>query len=652
MYKKRLLYVAILCGAFFANQLDTKSCKSKCDTKCATKCDTKCNTKKCKTKCCVTPSSPTFDCIQQFTDFIIVGFGTGGAVLARELSEPLDGVRCNVTVLEAGQNRSQDPVVESANPFAFFQELLANPKFSYTFGMLTGNQAVFDNDGIVLTQGRMWGGISGHNFLTAVRGTRFRWDEWAAILGPEGVRWAYNNLLPFMRDLETYTATGGGVVDPQQRGQAGLLSIVQSPFNFVSTNLFNANIMTQLPNTPLPFVDDYNAALLVAPTGSIGVTQTQGFTTNGLFVPGSQRTHSQNSFCPTPLDIAVNPNAVIGTDGRGLDGRKLQIVSNAEVCRIIFDGTCAVGVEYILNRDKDRVFTLFARKEVILCAGAANNPAILQRSGVGPQSVLDPLGIDAVVYNDNVGANLKNHYGSSCIMTAITNPNNIATDSMFFSDAAPYFNNGQASDAVRRIQSIYSAGPFNQGPLAVPFALIGPQVLDPVAFPTNSFLAVALRPQATGTVIIPSTDCTVAPIVTYGFWDDFNPFTDPPQDFAGSDFDVVVSFFKIIRDAAHLAGELMIYPTEDMFAAADAGNDLPLIQAAAFGTTVFAHYASTCKMAISADSGVCGPDLRVFGTKNLRCADLSVCPFIPDGHTAFPVYYIARLAAALIRQEV
>lgn len=628
MYKKHLVYAAFLCGALFSNQLDAKSSKT-CGT----------------TKCCVTPSSPTFDCIKQFTDYIIVGLGTAGAVLARKLSDPLaDGTRCNVTVLEAGQNRSQDPVVMSNNPFGPNQaELTSNSKFAYTFAQKWGSQADFDNDGIFLSEGRMWGGGSAHHFMTTVRGTEEYWNNSADAVGDQ--RWNYTNMLDIMKGVETYKIGAGGVFIPTQRGDSGLLSVVQGSFTTVSTNDFNVNVMTMIPGTTLPFINDYNAAGNPPNAGPIGVTVGQSFTTGGLFFPpSSQRAHSQNSFCPTPLDVDVNPIAIIGTDGRGLDGRKLQVVSNALVCRVIFDGNCAVGVEYILNGDKSQVFTLCARKEVILCAGAVNDPAILQRSGVGPPALLAELEIDVVVANDNVGANLENHYGSSCVMTAgSTAQDNTATGSTFWSDGAPYFNNMQPSDLVRRIQCIYNSGPNMQSPSAAAFAANQGVILDPGSNPTNSFLFVNLVPKARGTVVISSSDCTLAPTLDYGFWDDFTG-----NNFNGSDFDVTLAVFKIINDAATLANETMVYPTPAMFTAGDAA----LMKAATLGTSVFSHTSSSCKMAPTAATGVCDSELRVFGTKNLRCADLSVVPIIPDGNTAFPCYYIGCRAAQLIRGEI
>ena len=639
LYKKSLLSLALLMSLFCAYEVTMAD---------------KCCSKSCLPKCCPiffevadipsglvpgpTPLSP---------DYIIVGLGTAGAVLARQLSEPLDGVQPSVIVLEAGQNRSQDPVITNNNPFSVAPDLTANSKYAYSVGVKTGSVVRFDNNNYFTSEGRMWGGSSAHNFMTSVRGTQDYWDDVSTTLNAP--RWSYTSLLPIMEDVETYQIGTGGVFDPTQRGNSGLLKVTQANFTAVANNNFNANIMTNIAGVTLPLINDYNAEPQSPQNkGHIGVTTGQSFTTGGLFFPpSSQRAHSQNSFCPTPLDVAVNPDAIIGTDGCGLDGRKLEVVSNAEVCRVIFVGDRAVGVEYILNKDKSQARMLFARKEVILCAGTLHTPAILQRSGVGPQALLDDLNIDVVVANDNVGANLRNHYGGSCSMTA-NNESSVASGATYWMDGAPYFNNGQSSDLRRRIQCIANGTFSSQSPRAVLLAINPAIINDPDNNPANSFLFVNLVPKSTGTVVISSTDCTLAPTVTYNFWTDYTG-----NNFDGSDFDVAVSCYRIINDAATDAGEAMIYPTPAMFAGSNAGNDFLLLrEAAQNGPFVFSHLASSCRMAQSAATGVCDPELRVFGTKNLRCVDLSVVPVIPDGNTAFPMFYIAIVAAQLIRGEI
>lgn len=595
---------------------------------------------KCCKSTCAPQSSARFDCIPKTTEYIIVGLGTAGATLARYLSDPINGEYVNnVVVLEAGQNYNQDEAVLNPNLFASSM-LGASNKYSDTFAAFPGAQANFGFNLLGYTEGRMWGGGSGHNGMIAVRGTPGLYDQWAAASGAS--HWSYNNLLPLMKFLERYQENGGGF-DPVERGASGALTITQDDNSLVTTNAFITNTMSTIPGITLPIVGDYNI-----PAGALGINALQMNNTQGQFDPASIRTFSANAFLPTPADNPTNP--IISEDGKGLNGRKLQIISNAYVARVIFDGNVAVGVEYIFQDEPEKVITLYATKEVILCAGSIQDVAILQRSGIGPQAVLDDLGIESVVYNDNVGAHLKNHYGSSCIMTANTDPNNIAPSLpvQFFSDGRPYFT---GPDGERLIQSLFGAGPFFFYDLGIPIALVGAQVLDVPTFPTNSFGLIILNPKATGSVVIADTNPLSTPVVNFGFWDDYNPLIDPIGDFPGSDFDAIVSSFKIIRDIAHACGETMIYPTEAMFTQADSGDNSSLMLAAQFGTFVTYHAAGTCRMATSAVDGVVNGSLQVFGVNNLRIADCSVMPRIVDGNTALAAYYIGAALAKLLGNQ-
>lgn len=612
-YKTFLSYT-LLCAMIIAQQLDAKSCETQCKTKC-------------KVKCCANQSSINLDCLPKTTDYIIVGLGTAGATLARYLSDPIDGQYTNnVVVLEAGANHNQDPLV--LQPYLLGTlPLGSSPEYSLTYIARTGN-ANFQFGYSGYTEGRMWGGGSGHNGMIAERGTPFLYSQWVTASG--STFWSYNNLLPIMKFLETYIPNGT-VLDPLQRGTSGPMTISQDPYAPVSTNLFVNNYMVPVVG---PLVTDYNT-----PAGTLGISSFQLNNTLGQ-TPNSHRTFSANSFLPTPLDNPTSP--IISEEGMGLNGRKLQIVSNAYVARVIFDGQIAVGVEYILSDDPDQIITLFARKEVILCAGSVQDVGILQRSGIGPQAVLDPLGITSVVYNNNVGTALQNQYGSSCIMTATVGTGfpNVAPAGLFqyFTDGHPYFDGNVAGDGIRRIQSLFGAGPYFLHDLGIPLALIGPQVFIPGAFPTNSFGFVILAPRSRGSVAITSTNPLEIPLVDFGYWTDG---TGP-----GSDYDAIIAAFKQVRDMAHAAGESMIFPTEAMFA-----SDDQLRFAATNSTFVTYHAAGTCPMGTSIANGVVDSELRVFGVQNLRIADCSIEPVVSDGNTAIPAYYIGAALAKLMGNQ-
>ncbi len=628
LYKKSLLSLALLMSLFCAYEITVaqSSCPKQTD----------CCEKKCSPNCCPV-SFKRADFPTASPDYVIVGCGTGGSVLAKHLSDEVNGEFTNcVVVLETGGNFNDNPLVTSGNPFFVAEDLSINQLITRTIVAKAGDQYQFFGAlPFYHSEGRMIGGTANHNFLLQVRGSEPLYNNWAAIVGPGAAHWAYDNVLPFFKSLENYTPSGG-VFDPSQRGNSGPLCVTNDPggFDAVQNNGFLNNFLSQVPGATLPVGDDYNSA-----GNNLGLFATQNTATNGVFGPGSLR-------CSPGINI-IGP-VIDATTGIGIDGRKLEVVTSAMVCRVLFDGDTAIGVEYILDEDTSQVRTIFANKEVILCAGSMSNPAILQRSGVGPAAVLDPLGIPTVFYNDNVGANLKNHYGCQCVATATT-VSNITPSYVFLSDGAPYFNGGQQGDGKRRIQSFSGGGPIN----AINFnnkAIINTFAPDVENF--NAFFIVNLAPKSSGTVEIVSTLCTTDPQINYMYWSDYNPATDPLSAFDGSDHDATISLLKIIRDATVAAGETMIWPTPAAFTAADGGDNSELMLAVLNTPGIATHSAGTCKMAASAANGVVDARLRVFGTQRLRCADISVVPIIPDGNTAWPATLIGRVAAALIRQDI
>lgn len=184
----------------------------------------------------IAKSSSKKPCPRGEADYVIVGLGTAGSVLARELSNPTKGgnFKNSVLVLEVGQNRSNDPVIAQGPAFLFnnIDDLAFNSKYAITkvaadssIPPLLSNQ--------LFSSGRLWFGTSAHNFMFAARGSSDRWDDLAAAVGDS--QWSYNNLLPFMNALETYHGT---TTTPADRGFNGPLQISQA---------------SPIPKTPIPF---------------------------------------------------------------------------------------------------------------------------------------------------------------------------------------------------------------------------------------------------------------------------------------------------------------------------------------------------------------------------------------------------------------
>lgn len=559
-------------------------------------------------------------------DYIIVGNGTAGAALAAKLSDPVNGAYVNsVLVLEVGINRDNDPAVLGSNIFDTIP-LTWDPKYSRTTVAYT-----YDPEGAVApyTDGQLWGGSSAHNGLQAYRGTA-AYDQWATISGnPE---WSYNNLLQnVFLPMEHYTPNGT-VADPAQRGLTGPLFITQEP-PLDSDAFMQAVRFGTVPTTP--FVSDLNNPSL----GVVGVGAGQDYVTPPFLGANSIRSFSSNSYL-TGIP-AINTGgapipAIVDADGNGLNGRKLKITSNAVVSRVLFNGTTAIGVEYILSDDRETVIQVYARKEVILSAGTIATAAILQRSGIGDAALLNSLGIPVVFANSNVGQHVLNHYGPAAVFTGgdpevSTIP--LPRFGFAFVDLAPAMSPG-----VRRYQILISNGTlfFNAG---IAQALEIP--------PTGVTLsAVDVTPHSEGSVTIASADPFVSPRVDFNFYSD-GLFTTP-----GTDAYKAVQFYrtyvKNVETAlqADFPGAVVAYPTPAMYA----DNTNAQLFAAALNTFLVTYHAvGSARMSLTPATGVVDGNLRVHGVKNLRCADNSVVPVIEEGNTAYEAFVIGLELARIIR---
>ncbi len=510
-------------------------------------------------------------------DYIIVGNGTAGAVLARKLS---DNKKHSVLVLEAGQNLSDDPIVLNPNAFSVLNDLSYNPKYAVTYALPLPTLL----QTTTYTEGRMWGGGSAHNYVQAVRGTPSIYDGWATASGDS--RWTYNNLLPTMKGLETYTQNATPV-DYAERGTNGPLYVSQAPP--VDADPF---VQACAIATGTSIIDDYNAP----PMGNIGFSAQQQYVTPPFGSPNSIRSFSINAFLPRD---------VVTHDGKGRHGRKLQITSNAFVSKLLFKGKKAVGVEYALSPDNGEFLTAYAKKKIILCAGAVHTPAILERSGIGDSSVLTPLGIPVLVDNKNVGANLINHYGARAIIRG-----NVNVAAMGFTDASPYFPN----DGQRRLQFIPAKG---NGVIALTMFMV--------------------EPKSRGNLHIVSRNPFTDPLINLNMYSD-GPYTQP-----GTDANLVVSALKIAKDIATQFGSVVLAPPNYSSDAAlfDQASNSPF-------ATVSAHITGTTRMGTSINDGVVDGTLHVFGVKNLMICDLGAAPVTPDGNTAFGVFTMALEAADIL----
>lgn len=555
-------------------------------------------------------------------DYVIVGAGTAGATLAAKLSDPdANGkFKNSVLVLEAGVNLSDSPLVlvnniigaeiNSTNP------ILSTVDLTY---YLEGNPfAVFN-----YTEGRMWGGSSGHNFLLCVRGVPSVYDEWAAISGDP--RWSYNQLLNnVMIPMEHYTPDGT-TADPSQRGLNGPLFITQMPPQ--DTDPFMQAVSAA---TGAPITSDYNDP--VTSLGEVAVSAPQQYVTPPFLGPDSHRSFAANAYLTGDASVGTPP--IVDANGNGLNGRKLKIVSNARANRVLFTKkNKASGVEYVVSPDRETANIVKAKKGVILCTGTFEDAAILQRSGIGDPALLSPLGIPVVFANPNVGANMQNHVAQIGI---------IGGGAMTTIDLPAYglaFYGFSPDTSTREYQSIVAnTVAFLPGGIAQALGITEGITVD----------GVNIAPKSTGTVAIVSRDPFVQPLIN------FNAFSDGTISDPGSDANKVVLFYNLLQDIAdaynalplppHAPAEVLFPPPADYTAGPDAlfADGLNTIG-------VNNHACGTCRMSQTPLTGVVDGELNVFGVKNLKVASNSVVPVINTGNTSYTADVIGREAARIIR---
>lgn len=607
-HTKKYMQLLVACALFASSMLESRSCN--------------------EDECCPIRSTATV-CAPVVVDYVIIGLGTAGAGLARYLSGPDNGpFTDSVLVLEAGGQYNTDPAILASSLLAA-APLAFNPQYSNTFSTLVSGVNV-GFAGFLYSDGRLWGGSSAHNGLDAVRSSFDIYDNWAAISGNS--RWLYANLLPVMKGMEHFTvAAGSPAPDLSQRGVAGALFISQEPY----TPTISADPLSiQFAITAgAPLTSDYNVQ-----AASVATSSLQDFVTPpaGAGFPTSIRSFSATAFLPQSV--------LDWNTGLGLGGRRLQVVSHATASHILFDQSgstpTAVGVEYILDGNRENVRQVFARKKIILCAGAIQNVGILQRSGVGPSALLTGLSIPVIVDNANVGANMQNHVGTSALMQVpFPGPFGIAQAFIDCSTAAGIGANFSAG--VRRNQLLYVIGSGLFGSPSATQAL-GIDFATTTSLYT-SFATFNIKPQSRGTAMIvdadPLTDVKV----------DFNFYSDGTIATPGSDAQNIVAALRIIQQTAlAIPGATMIFPTPAQYAAGDAA----LFAAAVNLPFVTYHAAGSCSMGTSIANGVVDGDLHVFGVNNLMCADCSIEPEITTGNTAYAAYVIGLEAAIILGATV
>lgn len=527
----------------------------------------------------------------QQMDYIVIGGGSSGCAVAGRLSELSDA---SVLLLEAGGN-GDSWIVNT--PLAF---VLMSPNKINNWAFNTIPQKGLNGRIGYQPRGKVLGGSSAINAMVYIRGHRDDFDHWAD-LGNKG--WSYRDVLPYFKKAEH-----NHNFNDAWHGQNGPLHVSRPQ----SDNPFQQRFLDAAQQAGFKLTADFNGA------EQEGASLYQATQNNG------QRCSSYHAY--------IKPN---------LNRKNLHITTGALVQRIIFEGKRAVGVEY---KKDGQIQVVYARREVILSAGALQSPQLLLLSGIGDSTELAQHLIPLVHHLPGVGKNLQDH--ADLILGYKSNSRDlfgVSVRGMFklAKDILHYrkTRRGLVSSNLAEGGVFVKTDPsFKQPNIQLIFAL---GLVDDHARAFHyghgiSCHVCLLRPKSTGRVGLQDNN------------PDSPPQIDPNYFEHAEDIEQMVAGYKAAQRLMS-APALARYITKDVFSS-HVKTDDDIRQLLRQRVDTLYHVAGTCKMGVDA-MAVVDPSLKVHGITGLRVVDASVMPSMIGGNTNAASIMIGEKAADLIKQD-